>query len=39
MAETFSRGAYAGMFGPTTGDKVRLADTALFIEVETDFPA
>ena len=37
MAVTFSRGAYAGMFGPTTGDKVRLADTELFIEVEKDF--
>jgi urease subunit alpha len=32
-----SRAAYAGMFGPTTGDKVRLADTELFIEVEKDF--
>src|SRR5471030_907783 len=31
-----SRAAYAGMFGPTTGDKVRLADTDLFIEVEKD---
>src|SRR5258708_5292230 len=31
-----SRAAYAGMFGPTTGDKVRLADTELFIEVEKD---
>ncbi len=32
-----SRQAYAEMFGPTVGDKVRLADTALFIEVEKDF--
>jgi urease subunit alpha len=32
-----SRAAYAGMFGPTTGDKVRLADTDLVIEVERDF--
>jgi urease subunit alpha len=32
-----SRAAYARMFGPTTGDKVRLADTELFIEVERDF--
>jgi urease subunit alpha len=32
-----SRAAYAHMFGPTTGDKVRLADTELFIEVEKDF--
>ncbi len=31
------RAAYADMFGPTTGDKVRLADTELFIEVEKDF--
>ena len=31
-----SRFAYAQMFGPTTGDKVRLADTELFIEVEKD---
>lgn len=32
-----SRRAYAEMFGPTTGDRVRLADTELFIEVERDF--
>ena len=32
-----SRAAYADMFGPTTGDKVRLADTSLIIEVEKDF--
>src|SRR6266571_6463803 len=32
-----SRAAYADMFGPTTGDKVRLADTDLVIEVEKDF--
>src|SRR3954464_8001460 len=31
-----SRLAYAHMFGPTTGDRVRLADTELFIEVERD---
>src|SRR5690606_15416468 len=31
-----SRGAYAEMFGPTTGDRVRLGDTALIIEVESD---
>ncbi|KZE34364.1 urease subunit alpha [Chelatococcus daeguensis] len=37
MAYKFSRAAYADMFGPTTGDKVRLADTELFIEVERDF--
>ncbi|MBO6815909.1 MAG: urease subunit alpha [Rhizobiaceae bacterium] len=36
MPATISRAAYADMFGPTTGDKVRLADTELFIEVEKD---
>ena len=36
MANKISRGAYASMYGPTTGDKVRLADTELFIEVEAD---
>src|SRR3974377_247072 len=34
---TISRQAYADMFGPTTGDRVRLADTELFIEIEKDF--
>ena len=34
-----SRAAYAQMFGPTAGDKVRLADTELIIEVERDFTA
>jgi urease subunit alpha len=37
MPVKLSRAAYAGMFGPTVGDKVRLADTELIIEVETDF--
>ncbi len=37
MAVSFPRAAYADMFGPTTGDKVRLADTALVIEIERDF--
>jgi len=32
-----SRHAYAEMFGPTTGDQVRLADSELFIEIERDF--
>ncbi len=36
MAYEIERGAYADMFGPTTGDKVRLADTDLIIEVEGD---
>jgi urease subunit alpha len=37
MALKISRQAYAEMFGPTVGDRVRLADTALVIEVEKDF--
>ena len=36
MAFEIERSAYAAMFGPTVGDKVRLADTDLFIEVEED---
>ncbi|HEV7618346.1 MAG TPA: hypothetical protein VGO51_09640, partial [Burkholderiaceae bacterium] len=32
-----SRQAYAEMFGPTTGDRIRLADSELFIEIEKDF--
>ena len=36
MATTITRQAYADMYGPTTGDKVRLADTDLIIEVEKD---
>src|ERR1700690_3676862 len=36
MANTISRGGYAAMFGPTTGDRLRLADTELVIEVEQD---
>ena len=34
---SISRHAYAEMFGPTTGDRIRLADTELFIEIEKDF--
>ncbi len=34
---TINRRAYAEMFGPTTGDRVRLADTGLIVEVEKDF--
>ncbi len=34
---TIPRRAYAEMFGPTTGDRVRLADTGLIVEVEKDF--
>ncbi len=37
MPATINRRDYAAMFGPTVGDKVRLADTELFIEVEQDF--
>ena len=37
MATKISRQAYAEMFGPTTGDKLRLADTELWLEVEKDF--
>ncbi len=36
MPATMNRGDYAHMYGPTVGDKVRLADTDLFIEVEKD---
>src|SRR5580700_4152861 len=37
MPARISRSVYADMFGPTTGDRVRLADTDLIIEVEKDF--
>jgi urease subunit alpha len=37
MAAKLPRGIYADMFGPTVGDRVRLADTELLIEVERDF--
>ncbi len=37
MSTRISRQAYAEMFGPTTGDRVRLADTELWIEVERDY--
>jgi len=37
MSVKMRRSAYADMFGPTTGDRVRLADTDLIIEVEKDF--
>ena len=36
MATKISRFDYAGMYGPTTGDKIRLADTEIIIEVERD---
>ena len=37
MSTTLPRPAYGDMFGPTAGDRLRLADTALVIEVERDF--
>jgi urease subunit alpha len=37
MSFNMSRRQYADMFGPTTGDAVRLADTDLFIEIEKDY--
>lgn len=37
MPYRIPRAAYADMFGPTTGDRLRLADTELIIEVERDF--
>ncbi len=39
MPARVSRTAYAGMYGPTTGDRVRLADTDLIVEVEKDHTA
>jgi len=36
MPHSISRQAYAAIFGPTTGDKVRLADTSLILQVERD---
>ncbi len=39
MAAKISRRAYGEMYGPTVGDRVRLADTELWIEVEKDFTA
>ena len=37
MANKITRQAYAEMFGPTTGDRLRLADTGLIVEVEHDY--
>lgn len=37
MSLEISRSKYASMYGPTTGDKVRLGDTALFLEIEKDY--
>ena len=37
MANFINRKSYAAMYGPTVGDKIRLADTELFIEIEKDY--
>lgn len=39
MSLLIDRRAYADFYGPTTGDRVRLADTALIVEIEKDFTA
>src|SRR3977135_1561201 len=39
MSLSIPRRVYADLYGPTTGDRVRLADTDLVIEVEKDFTA
>ena len=36
MPYSISRRSYAAMYGPTVGDRIRLADTELFIEIESD---
>ena len=36
MGYKISRKGYNAIYGPTTGDKIRLADTNLFIEIEDD---
>src|ERR1700716_3816109 len=37
MPHRISRATYADIYGPTTGDKVRLGDSSLILEVERDF--
>ena len=37
MRRKLTRTAYAGIYGPTTGDRLRLADSALIVEVEKDY--
>ena len=39
MPHTLSRAAYADMYGPTVGDRIRLGDTDIIIEVERDLIA
>ena len=36
LMATISRQEYVGLFGPTTGDRIRLGDTGLFVEIERD---
>ena len=38
MSNKINKKAYADMYGPTVGDKIRLADTNLIIEIEKDLP-
>ena len=33
---TSTRNEYVGLFGPTVGDRIRLGDTGLFVEIERD---
>ena len=37
MVNKINKKAYADMYGPTVGDKIRLSDTNLIIEIEKDF--
>ena len=39
MSLSIPRRTYADLFGPTTGDRIRLADTELIVEVENDYAA
>ena len=36
MVKKINRKTYAAMYGPSVGDKIRLADTELYIEIESD---
>ena len=37
MSLQIDRRTYADLYGPTTGDRVRLADTSIVVEIEKDF--
>ena len=37
MSKFINRKSYSSMYGPTSRDKIRLADTELFIEIEKDY--